>query len=68
MDELKAMGTKIAQLRTQQKLSQEDLAEKSGVDRSYLSEIENGHKNPSAMTIIKIIRALGVSPNDIFKL
>lgn len=37
------------------------------IDRSYLSEIENGHKNPSVRTIIKISRALNVGVDDIIK-
>ncbi|MGH1404181.1 MAG: helix-turn-helix domain-containing protein [Alphaproteobacteria bacterium] len=68
MDNLKAIGQNIANLRKIRNLSQEDLCGAAGIDRSYLSEIENGHKNPSVLTLIKIADALGVSPKDILDL
>ncbi len=68
MENLKAIGQNIANLRKIRNLSQEDLCGAAGIDRSYLSEIENGHKNPSVLTLIKIADALGVSPKDILDL
>lgn len=61
MDELKKIGRNIALLRKKQKLTQEDFANLAGMDRSYLSEIENGHKNPSVTTLLSISQALNVS-------
>lgn len=54
------IGQKIIKLRKQKNLTQEDLAGEAEVDRSYLSEIENGHKNVSVQTLKKIADALGV--------
>lgn len=65
MQNLKAIGRNISKLRKSQKLSQEDLSHMAEVDRSYLSEIENGHKNISIMTLIRIAQALEVRPEDI---
>ena len=68
MDDLEAIGRNIAQLRTKKKLSQEDLCGTADIDRSYLSEIENGHKNFSITVLLKIARALEVAPEDILKI
>lgn len=67
MENFEDIGRNISQLRKGQKLSQEDLSRMAEIDRSYLSEIENGHKNPSVRTIIKISRALNVGVDDIIK-
>ena len=68
MKNLKSIGGNIARIRKSKKLSQEDLCGLAGMDRSYLSEIENGHKNFSTMTLLKIARALEVAPEDILKI
>ena len=41
-------GLKVKQLRTELKLSFEDLSKKSGISMSYLNEIEKGKKYPKA--------------------
>lgn len=56
------VGTNIRKLRNGKKLSQEELAHEAGMDRSYLSEIENGRKNISIMMLEQIADALGVKP------
>lgn len=56
----KKIGATIVKLRKQQSLTQEDLAGLAEIDRSYLSEIENGHKNISVQTLKKIADALKV--------
>ena len=52
------LGFKIKQKRLDLELSQEELAEKAGIDQSDLSKIEKGIGNPSLKTIYKIIRGL----------
>lgn len=54
------VGTNIRKLRNSRKLSQEELAHRAGIDRSYLSEIENGHKNVGIVVLHQIATALGV--------
>ncbi|MGZ9097955.1 MAG: helix-turn-helix domain-containing protein [Micavibrio sp.] len=68
-DELgeKELGAVIAGFRKALKMTQEDLAGKADMDRSYLSEIENGHKNMSIGTLKKIARALEVNITDLLK-
>ena len=41
------LGNRVRSLRRQRGLTQVEMAEMLGVDRSYLSEIENGKKDPS---------------------
>ncbi|MFA9439371.1 helix-turn-helix domain-containing protein [Uliginosibacterium sp. sgz301328] len=44
-------------------LSQEQLAERADLNRSYLGEIERGVAMPSLATVIKLAAALGVTPS-----
>lgn len=60
MANLKSIGNNIAKIRKKKSLSQEDLAGLCEIDRSYLSEIENGHKNMSVNILIKIAKALNI--------
>ena len=46
-------------------LTQEKLEELTGLDRTYISGIERGVRNPSIRNIDRIARALGVSVNDL---
>lgn len=61
----KQIGKKIAALRKRQGMTQEDLAGAAEIDRSFLSEIENGHKNLSVETLKKIADALGIKPSKL---
>lgn len=61
----KKIGSKIVALRKKQKLTQEDLAGLAEIDRSFLSEIENGHKNLSVETLQKIAKALKVKSSQL---
>jgi len=49
-------------------LSQEELAFKSRVHRTYLGGIERGERNPSLRNIAAIARALGVDLSELFSL
>lgn len=63
--QLKKIGKRIADCRKQNGLTQEDLAGAADMDRSYLSEVENGLKNISVQALLKILKALNVSAADI---
>lgn len=67
MQELKKIGKNVANLRKQRGLSQEDVAGLAEMDRSFLSEIENGHKNFSILVLFRLAEALGVTPEKILK-
>lgn len=67
MSILENIGQNIVELRKKQGLTQEDLAGLTEMDRSYLSEIENGYKNLSVLSLIKIANALKVDPAQLLK-
>jgi transcriptional regulator with XRE-family HTH domain len=59
-------GNAIRRLRNQGGLSQEGLADACELDRTYISGIERGTRNPSLTNILKIADALGVRPAELF--
>ena len=52
------LGTYLRQIRLQQNLTQEQVAEKSGLSRSAISDMENGKTVASLLTTVQILRAL----------
>jgi transcriptional regulator with XRE-family HTH domain len=54
------IGPRIRQLREEQGLSQTQVEEKSGILRTVLSRIENGHSVPTLETLERIAATLGV--------
>ena len=58
---LRSFGQSVAKLRRGKGLSQECLAEKADLDRTYLSDIERGVRNPGIKNVARIAKALGVS-------
>ena len=53
-------GRAVRAARLERGLSQEDLAAESGLDRTYISGLERGARNPALSTIEKVSRALEV--------
>lgn len=66
MDLKVKVGTRIRQLRKELELSQEGLAYKAEVDRTYVTDVENGRRNVSVQILERLITALGVSVADFF--
>ena len=64
---LKKIGKNIRLLRKQAGLSQIDLAVAAGIDRAYLSEIENGHRNITIMLLQNLATVLNVSLEELLK-
>ena len=60
------VGQRIKDLRTELGVSQEKLALKAEIDRTYLAGVESGKRNLSIKSLEKIINALGVSFHDFF--
>ena len=58
MDIKEAYGEKVKAIRKSQDVSQEKLAELAELDRTYISDIENGKRNVSIETVFKIAKAL----------
>jgi transcriptional regulator with XRE-family HTH domain len=60
MDVGRRVGANVRRIRKAQKLSQEELAHRAGVDRTYISQIERAVKNPTVQSLDRIAVALGV--------
>jgi len=67
MDILKRFGQKVRDLRIQRGLSQEKLAELSGLHRTYISSLELGKRNVSIVNIHALAKALQVTPDELLK-
>jgi len=64
---LATLGRNVKHYRAQLEWTQEELAKRAGINRSYLAGIESGRRNTSARTIEKLAQALDVSPADLLK-
>ena len=61
------MGYRIRELREAMKMTQEELADKSGVSRGTISALENGSmRNTTSKTLLKLAQALNTSVDLIF--
>lgn len=56
---LTVFGLNLRAAREAQQLTQEQLAEKAGLDPTYISGIERGVRNPSLLSMIRLAGALG---------
>lgn len=65
MDMRKLVGNNTARIRKEKGLTQEQLAESSGLTQQYISGIENGRRNPTIVVIYDLAVALGVSHVDL---
>ena len=66
MDIRAKIGLRIRELRKAKGLSQEQLALKAEIDRTYMASVENGKRNVAIVNIEKIINALDTSFKDFF--
>lgn len=61
-------GQRLRELRLARGLSQEALGNTAGLDRTYVSSCERGHRNVSLESIHRLSMALGVAPSALFGL
>lgn len=61
MDMRALVGRNFARIRKEKGLTQEGVAELSGLSQQYLSGLERGRRNPSIITVYELAQALGVS-------
>lgn len=64
---LLCFGRNVARIRSERGFSQDKLAEKADLDRTFVSGIERGVRNPGIKTVIRIARALSVSLDELCK-
>jgi len=62
----KQFGERVRNLRLAKGLSQEELAFRAGVHRTYLGGIERGERNPALKNIAEIAKALDVTLSELF--
>ena len=60
------LGQRVRALRLDRGWTQEELAHRSGLNRSYMSEVERGRSDVSLSTLQKIARPLGISLAELF--
>jgi transcriptional regulator with XRE-family HTH domain len=66
MHEEEIFGKILQEERKAKKISQEKLAKLTGLDRTFISLIENGKRSPTFSTILKICSALEILPSELF--
>lgn len=59
-------GRRLAALRVEKGLSQEELAAACELNRTYIGTIERAEKSATVNTIVKLAQGLGVSPREFF--
>lgn len=64
---LRAFGFSVKQHREAKGLTQEALAEKADLDRTYLSDVERGTRNAGVKNVVKIAKALGISASRLME-
>lgn len=66
MDIKVAIGKRIKCLRNEIGISQEELADRAAIDRTYITSVECGKRNISIVNIEKIAKALGITLSKLF--
>jgi len=64
---LKRFGSRVRKVRREKGLSQEELALEAGLDRSYIGGVERGERNIALVNLVKISKALSVSPSTLLE-
>ncbi|MHA6531717.1 helix-turn-helix domain-containing protein [Paenibacillus sp. BAC0078] len=64
---VKRIGERIRKLRKEMKLSQEQLAERSGLHTNYVGQVERGEKNLTLETLEKVVEGLDISLEELFR-
>lgn len=62
----KQIGDRLKELRLKRGISQEKFALEIGLDRTYISSVEQGKRNISCINLQRIWNGLGISPKEFF--
>jgi transcriptional regulator with XRE-family HTH domain len=66
-DEAIWFGKNLKRIRMKKGMSQGAIARSLGVGRSFITNIENGKTNPTLATIMRIAKALSITPDKLLK-
>lgn len=66
MDIKLLVGKRVKELRNNLGISQEELADLAGLDRTYITSVECGKRNISIVNIEKLAKALNITIKDFF--
>jgi transcriptional regulator with XRE-family HTH domain len=61
MDMRRLVGRNTKKIRLAKRLTQEELAERSGFSQQYISDLERGRRNPTVVSLYELAQALGVN-------
>ena len=61
------LGMRVKYLRKKHRWSQEDLALNANINKNYISDLENGRRNPSLEILERIASTFGISLAELFK-
>ncbi len=61
------IGRNLTEIRRRNALTQDDVADKLGTTRTWISRLENGHTVPSLRRLCELSDLLGVSPCDLLR-
>ena len=64
---LAKLGLNVRKRREARELTQENLAERAGLDATYISGIERGLRNPGVKNVAKLAKALGLTTAELCK-
>lgn len=62
---LRSFGARIRDVRQREGLSQEDLADRCGLDRTYVGGVERGERNIGLVNIVRLARSLSLSASTL---
>jgi len=65
MDVQRRLGLQIQRLRTAKGWSQEELAYRADIHRTYISGLERGLRNPTVTVVERLVKALGCTWSDL---
>lgn len=64
--DLQRFGSRVRAERERLGVSQEELADRAGMHRTYLGGVERGERNVGLLNVLRIARALGIKPAVLF--
>ena len=64
---MRALGRELRRARRDADLTQEELARKAKMERTYISDVERGAHIPSVVLFIKLCKAIGIAPSKVMR-